>query len=127
MKFICLGYFDEEVFDSMPLDEVNVFIDACRTYGSVLGDSLVGFDLLQSPAYSKTVQSIDGKVVVTDGPAVKAEKVLIPILTIDADNIAHAAELMSTHPGLAKSGSFEIRRVEDLGAIMEESIKRGDL
>ena len=116
MKFVCLGYFNQEVLDAMPMDEVNTFIADCLAYGAELGKAghVLGVELLQSPDYAKTVRNIDGKITVTDGTAVVMDKVLVPIITLEADNIAHAVELMAKHPALEKSGSFEIRTVDDM-------------
>jgi len=125
MKFICLGYFNQEILDAMSLDEVNVFIAECLTYGAELQKTghVLGIELLQSPDYAKTVRNIDGKVEVTDGTTVVMDKVLIPIITLEAENIDHAAELMSKHPALKKSGSFEIRTVDDMDEMKEQAGK----
>jgi len=121
MKFICLGYFDQETLDAMTLEEVKAFIDECRAYGEVLsqGGHVVGIELLQSPDYAKIVRSIGGEIMVSDGPVSKMEKVLIPIITLEVDDIDHAVDLMSKHPAISKSGSFEIRPVEDLSEMIE--------
>ena len=119
MKFICLGYFNQETLDAMTLDEVGAFINECRTYGKELGEQVAAFELLQSPDYGKSVQNVDGKVVVSNGPVAKMEKVLIPIITLEVDDTDQAVELMSKHPALKKSGSFEIRPVENLSEMIE--------
>ncbi len=123
MKFICLGYFNQEVLDSMPLDEVNDFIAECLAFGAELAKAghVLGIELLQSPDFGKTVRRINGKVEITDGTAVVMDKVLIPIITHEAENIEHAAELMSRHPALKKSGSFEIRPVDDMDEMKEQA------
>ncbi len=118
MKFICLGYFDEETFDKMPLDEVGAFIEECRAFGRDAGDQIVDFELLQSPLYAKTVSSVDGKVEAKKGSATNSKEVLIPVITLDVDDMDQAVALLSNHPGLKKGGAFEIRRVEDLAEIL---------
>ncbi len=116
MKFVCLGYFNQEILDAMPQDEVYAFIAECLAYGAELekGGHVTGIELLQSTDYAKTVRKINGKVEVTDGTAVVMDKVLVPIITLEAETIAHAVELMAKHPALEKSGSFEIRSVDDI-------------
>ena len=128
MKFICLGYFDQEVLDVMNVDEVNAFIDECRVYGDSLRNSgqVVNVELLQSPDYAKSVRNVGGKVVVDDGPVARMEKVLIAIITLDVDDIDQAVELMSKHPAIKKSGSMEIRYVDDIREMLEESRQRGE-
>ncbi len=122
MKFICLGYFNQELLDAMPLDEVNALIAESLAFGAELAKAghVLGIELLQSPDFGKTVRNINGKVEVTDGTAVVMDKVLIPIITLEAESIAHAVELMSGHPALTRSGSFEIRRVEDMKEMKEQ-------
>ena len=126
MKFICLGYFDEEILDQMALDDVNAFIDECVDYLEALKAEghIAGIELLQTPDFAKSIRIEEGKVVVSDGPVSKTEKVLLPIVTLEAETIAHAVEIISKHPGLAKSASFEIRPADDISEMIAESKKR---
>ena len=123
MRLVCLGYFDEETLDSMDLEEVNAFVDECIAYGKVVGKHIAGLELLQSTDYAKTVQSVDGKVVVNDGSAVKMEKVLVPVITLEVDNFDQAVDILSIHPALKKGCSFEIRRVDDIKEMKEQMKK----
>jgi hypothetical protein len=125
MKFICLGYFDEDILDEMELDVVNAFIDECLAYGAELKKAghILGFELLQSPDNAKSIRSVEGKLVVIDGPVAKMEKVIIPIITLEAQSIDHAVEIISKHPGLKKSASFEIRPADDMDELIEQHKK----
>ena len=64
-----------------------------------------------------------GKVLVTDGPYAETKEQLGGILVLEAKDLDHATQLMSKHPGV-KAGSFEIRPVEDLSAMVAESERR---
>ena len=125
MKFICLGYYTESVWDAMPVKEVNAFIDECFTYDDVLrkGGHFAGGEALKSSDTARTVRWKDGKVMVTDGPFAETKEVLGGILILEAEDMAHAVELMSKHPGI-KAGPFEIRPADDLTEMIRESEQR---
>lgn len=65
----------------------------------------------------------DGKVSVTDGPFAETKEVLGGILILEAENLDHAVELMSKHPGL-KVDPFEIRPAADLSEMIRASEQR---
>jgi len=114
MKFICLGYFDEEVLDSMSLVKASAFVAESLAYHHKLGDHITNTEVMQSPSDGKSVRNIDGKIEITEGSSLVMEKVLVTIITLEAEDIDHATELMSKHPGIKRSATFEIRRVDDL-------------
>ena len=53
---------------------------------------------------AKTARSI-----VTDGPYAETKEQLGGILLLEANDMNHAIELMSKHPGVRLGGPFEIR------------------
>jgi hypothetical protein len=61
---------------------------------------------------------LNGAVVVTDGPFAETKEQLGGIGVLDADDMMHAVELMSKHPGLHYGSTFELRPID------EESLKR---
>lgn len=65
----------------------------------------------------KTLRWKIGKVWVTDGPYTEANERLGGVLLLEADNLQHAVQLMSKHPGV-KSGPFEFRPAADLNAVI---------
>lgn len=126
MKFLCLGYYDEKKWESMPESERDAFIDECFTYDDDVlrkGGHFVGGEPLESSQKSKTLRFENGKVVVTDGPYAETKEQIGGYAMLEARDMAHAVELMSKHPGV-KAGPFEIRPVGDMNEMLRESEKR---
>lgn len=114
MKYVCLGYYNEKSFESLPKPEQDKLIEACFAYDDQLkrnGHFLEGV-ALQSADTAMTVRGRNGKAVVTDGPYAETKEVLGGILVLEADDLNHAVQIMSKHPGLA-FGFFEIRPLDE--------------
>jgi hypothetical protein len=70
-----------------------------------------------------TLRYRGGKVTVTDGPYAETKEQIGGILILEARDLNHAIQLMSTHPGVM-AGPFEIRPAADLTALVSESERR---
>jgi hypothetical protein len=125
MKYICLGYIDENKWDALSEIERNAFIDECFTYDDVLRKNghFAGGQALQSARNAITLRWRDGRVATTDGPYAETKEQLGGILILEARDLNHAIQLMSEHPGV-KAGPFEIRPADDLSAMITKSEKR---
>jgi hypothetical protein len=125
MKYICLGYIEENKWETMPEGEQNAMIDECFTYDDALRKNghFVGGEALQGPRNAATLRYRNGKVSVTDGPYAETKEQLGGILILEAKDLNHAIQLMSKHPGV-KAGPFEIRPAADLTEMIRESEKR---
>ena len=125
MKYYCLGYIEENKWDTMSESERNAMLDECFAYDDVLrknGD-FAGGEALQSARNAITLRWQNGKVSTTDGPYAETKEQLGGILVLEATDLNHAIQLMSKHPGV-KAGPFEIRPVADLNAMIRESEQR---
>ncbi|MCI0330092.1 MAG: YciI family protein [candidate division Zixibacteria bacterium] len=125
MKYICLGYFDEKKWETLSESEQSALMDACFAYDDVLreGGHFAGGEALQTARNATTLRYQKGKVVVTDGPFAETKEQLGGILILEANDLNHAIQLMSKHPGV-KIGPFEIRPAEDLTGMIRESERR---
>ena len=125
MKFVCLGYIEENRLENVSSPDMNAFIDNCFDYDDQLRAQghFAGGEGLQPASTAKTLRFSNGKVVVTDGPYAETREVLGGILILEARDLNHAVELMSKHPGV-QAGPFEIRPAIDLSEMMRESAKR---
>jgi len=114
MKFLCLSYWDEKKFDLMSEGERETFMKECFAYDNVLRKDghFVRLEALQSARSAKTLRQQNGKVSITDGPYTETKEQLGGILLLDADDLDHAAELMSQHPGI-RVAVFEIRPLDE--------------
>lgn len=114
MKFICLGYFDENQWNEMPASEQEKFMETCFAYDDELrrGKHFLGGEALGPAANAVTLKVKNGSVDVIDGPFSETKEVLGGILLLEANDLNHAISLMSKHPGL-KAGPFEIRAADE--------------
>jgi hypothetical protein len=125
MKYICLGYMGEETWERMSEGERNAFVDECFTYDDDLRKNghFIGGEALQGPRDAVTLRFEKGKVSVTDGPYAETKEQLGGILVLEANDLNHAIQLMSNHPGV-RGGPFEIRPAADLTELIRESGER---
>jgi hypothetical protein len=125
MKYICLGYIDEDKWQGISESERNAFMDQCFAYDDVLRKNghFAGGDALQSARNAVTLRWENGKMSITDGPHAETKEQLGGILILEARDLNHAIQLMSDHPGV-KAGPFEIRPAADLSALVAESERR---
>src|SRR5688572_9878896 len=114
MKFLCLSYWDEKKFDLMSESERENFIKKCFAYDNVLrrDGHFLRLEALQSARSAKTLRHRNDKVAITDGPYAETKEQLAGILLLDADDLNHAAQLMSKHPGI-RVATFEIRPLDE--------------
>ena len=126
MKFICLGYYDPEKYDSMSESTAHAMADECFAYDDILraNGHFVGGEALERPKSAKSIRARNGKVIVTDGPFVETKEVLGGILVLEARDIEHAVELMSKHPGARWGSSWEIYPTADLTEMVRASEQR---
>ncbi len=125
MKYICLGYIDEDTWSAIPEKEQEALMDKCFAYDDVLrkGGHFAGGEALQSAKNATTLRWQNGKVSITDGPYAETKEQVGGILILEARDLNHAIRLMSEHPGV-KIGPFEIRPIADLSAMVAESQER---
>jgi hypothetical protein len=127
MRFICLGYVDEKMWDTLSESEGTALMEECFAYDDVLraGGHFIGGEALQSSPTAKTLRYQGGKVVVTDGPYAETKEQLGGLLILEAKDLNEAVELMSKHPGVRFS-PFEIRPAdEQMNALVAKGNQRG--
>ena len=125
MKFICLGYHDPSKWLQLTDKERNALVDECFDYDDELRKNghFAGGEALDDPSTAKTLRYSNKRLSATDGPYAETKEQLGGILILEADNLEHAVELMSKHPGV-KNGPFEIRPAVSLDQMIAESDKR---
>jgi hypothetical protein len=111
MKYICLGYISEGLWDSMTPDQQKIFVDNCLDYDKQLRDNghFVRGEALQSTRTATTLRFRNGSVSVTDGPFAETKEQLGGIMVLEARDLNHAIRLMSEHPSVRMGGTWEIR------------------
>jgi hypothetical protein len=114
MKFLCLSHIDEQKFDVMSDSERETFIKECFAYDNVLkrNGHFVRLEALQNAQNARTLRYRNGRVSITDGPYAETKEQIGGILLLDANDLNHATQLMSKHPG-TRVASFEIRALDE--------------
>jgi hypothetical protein len=125
MKYVCLGHMDPQKWVTMSDGERNSFVDGCFEYDDELRKKghFVGGEALQGSEDAVTLRYQNGKVSITDGPYAETKEQLGGILILEAEDLSHAIQLMSKHPGV-RGGPFEIRPAADLTQMIRESRER---
>lgn len=126
MKYICLGYISENMWDGWSEKEQQTFVDDCLVYDKTLreGGHFVSGEALQSVRTATTIRQNAGRVVVTDGPFAETKEQLGGIMVLEAPDLDHAIQLMSKHPSVRMGGTWEIRPANE--QINELYQKRND-
>lgn len=129
MKYICLGYMNEEVWETFSESEQNTFVDECFSYDEELRKNghFAGGEALQDARNATTLRWRNSKVSVTDGPFAETKEQIGGIMILEATDLNHAIRLLSKHPSLQLGhggNSWEIRPAADLTALVEESERR---
>jgi hypothetical protein len=111
MKFVCLGYIEDGKWERMSESEQKAMMDECFAYDEVLHKNghFAGGEALQGARNAVTLRWQNSKVVATDGPYAETKEQLGGILILEANDLNHAVELMSKHPGVRYGSVFEIR------------------
>jgi hypothetical protein len=117
MKFICLGYIEEKKWEAISKDDREARMAECFSYDDLLrkNGNFLGANALESARKATTLRYGNGKVIITDGPYAETKEQLGGILLLEAQDMDHAVQLMSKHPGV-RVGPFEIRPVDVEGS-----------
>lgn len=114
MKYLGLGYLDEQKWEAMSSAEQDALLEECFAYDDVLraNGHVTGGEALQRGRNAATLRFRNGKVSVTDGPYAETKEQLGGIFILEANDLNDAIELISKHPGV-KAGPIEIRPVAE--------------
>jgi hypothetical protein len=116
MKFLCLVYFEPEVFAALsPSEKASVGRDS-MAYDKELGRSghYIVAEALNSVSTALTVRVRGGKAKAIDGPFAETKEHLGGFILINAADMNEAVDIAAKIP-LAKLGSIEVRPVMVFG------------
>jgi hypothetical protein len=121
MRYLCLIYEDETLYERMPKDELDkifgeyfAFSEDIRRTGHHLGG-----EPLQPSSTATTVRVRNGKISTTDGPFAETKEQLGGFYMIEAKDLNEAIQLAARIPG-ARYGSVEVRPIMELGGAPSE-------
>ena len=114
MKFMCLAYEDEKIFDGMSREDWDALRDETVAYVESLRASghLIATHALQSLKKSATVRVRDGSKLVMDGPFAEAKEQVGGYFLIEAKDREEAVQLAARWPS-ARLGAIEVRPIEE--------------
>ncbi len=114
MKYLCLIYEDEKMWEKLPKEESDAIMGEYNTFTEDIGKSghLVGGEALQPTATATTVRVRNGKVSTTDGPFAETKEQLGGYYLIEAKELNDAIQVAARIPSV-RTGSVEVRPVID--------------
>ena len=115
MKYLCLIYADEKVWEKMPKAEQEQWYGEYFAFSEGIKQSghYVGSNPLQPTRTATTVRVRNGKVSTTDGPFVETKEQLGGYYLIEARDLNDAIQVASKIPS-ARHGSIEVRPVLEI-------------
>jgi hypothetical protein len=115
MKYLCLVYFEANMWDAISQKESDAITEESLAYDEELlkRGNLIAAEALDSVHTATTVRVRSGKVSTSDGPFAETKEVLGGFVLIHAQDLNEALQIASKIP-LARWGSIEVRPVLEL-------------
>ena len=112
MKYVCLVYFDPQIWDNISKSESEQLTLESNAYNEELQNrgNHIAAQALQSVETATTVRVRNGKMSITDGPFAETKEVLGGFLLVHARDLNEAIQIAAKVP-LARLGSIEVRPV----------------
>ncbi len=117
MRFLCLVYFENTIWDSISPEEDIRLTDESLAYDGVLarGGHFIAANALQPTETATTLRVRNGQVTSKDGPFAETKEVLGGFILIEARDKQEALTLAAGIP-MARYGSIEVRPIQVLTA-----------
>jgi hypothetical protein len=121
MKYLCLIYEDETVWQRMPKPEVQKLYAEYAAFKDHIKETgqLVGCNPLEPTPTAITVRVRNGAVSITDGPFAETKEQLGGYFLIEARELNDAIQVASRIPS-ARTGSIEVRPIREVNAAVVE-------
>ncbi len=116
MRFVCLIYKDENIWNSLSASETDaIMAEHSAFYADLVNhNQFHAGEALQPVAAAKTVRIRNGDVLTTDGPFAETKEQLGGFYLIEAADESEAVRIASRIPS-ARYGCVEVRPVIDFG------------
>src|ERR671922_2671763 len=123
MKYLCLVYFEKDIWDTISQRESDAITEESLAYDEELlkQGHLIAAEALDSIYTATTVRVRNGKVSTTDGPFAETKEVLGGFYMIEAKDLNEAIQLAARIPG-ARYGSVEVRPIMEVGGAANEAV-----
>lgn len=116
MKYLCLIYEDEKIWDSMPQDQAGAILGEYQVFTEGLAKSgqLIAGEALQPSSTASTIRIRNGRPTMSHGPAVDTREQLGGFYLVEATSLDDAVEVASRIPSV-RHGSVEVRPIMTFG------------
>jgi hypothetical protein len=120
VKYLCLMFIDEKMYDSLPQREQDACVRKHLAYDDELreGGQLIATEALQSVKTAVTLRVSNGKVSITDGPYAETKEQLGGFYLVEARDLNDAIRIASRIPA-APMGSIEVRPILELNPALQ--------
>ena len=121
MRYLCLIYEDEKLWEQIPKDEADKVFGEYFAFTDDIkrsGHHLAG-DPLQPTSTATTVRVRNGKTSTTDGPFAETKEQLGGFYMVEAKDLNEAIQLAARIPS-ARYGSIEVRPIMEVGEMKAE-------
>ena len=117
VKYLCLMFLDEKMYDTLPQREQDACVRKHLAYDDELreGGHLIATEALQSVKTAVTLRVSNGKVSITDGPYAETKEQLGGFYLVEARDLNDAIRIASKIPA-APMGSIEVRPILELNS-----------
>jgi hypothetical protein len=114
MKYLCLIYDDENVWQQMPKAESDAYMGEYFAFTEGIRQSghYVAGEALQPVSTATTVRIRNGKLSTTDGPFAETKEQLGGFYLVEARDLNEAIQVAAKIPS-ARIGSIEVRPIVD--------------
>jgi hypothetical protein len=108
MKYLMLIYGNEDVWNSLAPEDLAQLIDEVDGFNAALresGELLEAEGLVSRP---RSVRSVDGEVILTDGPYIETKEFVGSYFVVDVDDGQRVEEIARSYPGLRCGAGLEV-------------------
>jgi hypothetical protein len=114
MKYLCLIYDDEKVYETMTKEQGDAFMGEYFAYteGIKASGHYVAGEALQPVSTATTIRIRNGKMSTTDGPFAETKEQLGGFYLVEAKDLNEAIQVAAKIPSV-KIGSIEVRPIVD--------------
>lgn len=100
MKFLCLGYLNVELFNSLSEAEKNEAMHDCPAHCATMRATgkIIAEAGLANTRHAKSIRPRRGRPRVTDGPFLETKEQLGSFFIVEAEDVDEAVEIASMYP-----------------------------
>ena len=115
MKYLCLGYRDEQAWSELSVGQRQALRRETIDYNELLRHNGSCVELKRLPSFhsATTLRFEKGALSINEGPFAPHRQQLSGIIVIEASDLNRAIQLMSQSPCMRPGGSIEIRPMNE--------------